>query len=96
MSWQPPHGEIEDPAVHSHRPLVTVVATAPATPAEDFVTWTAAVMSWQMYLRHKTHCVRIIYNNKNNDFFCANILEDQAQWRDKTMGLSKLIIENNA
>ncbi len=31
-------------------------------------------------------------NNNNNDFFCANILEDQAQWRDKTKGLSKLII----
>ena len=29
-----------------------------------------------------------IYNfyNNNNDFFCANILEDQAQWRDKTEG----------
>ena len=26
------------------------------------------------------------YNN-NNDFFCANILEDQAQWRDKIKGL---------
>ena len=30
--------------------------------------------------------------NNNNDFFCANILEDQAQWHDKTKGLSKLII----
>ena len=26
------------------------------------------------------------------DFFCTNILEDQAQWRDKTKGLSKLVI----
>ena len=26
------------------------------------------------------------------DFFCANILEDQAQWSDKTKGLSKLVI----
>ena len=26
------------------------------------------------------------------DFFYANILENQAQWRDKTKGLSKLII----
>ena len=34
-------------------------------------------------------------NNNNNDFFCANILEDQAQRRDKTKGLSKLAIENN-
>ena len=24
--------------------------------------------------------------------FCANILEGQAQWRDKTKGLSKLVI----
>ena len=32
------------------------------------------------------------YNNNNNDLFCANILEDQAQWRDKTKGLSKLVI----
>ena len=28
----------------------------------------------------------------NNDIFCANILEDQAQWHDKTKGLSKLVI----
>ena len=28
----------------------------------------------------------------NNDFFCTNILEDQAQWCDKTEGLSKLVI----
>ena len=27
-------------------------------------------------------------SNNNNYFFCANILEDQAQWRDKTKGLS--------
>ena len=33
-------------------------------------------------------------NNNNNDLFCANILEDQAQWCDKTKGLSKLIIIN--
>jgi len=52
LSWQPPHDEIEDPAVHFHHPLVMADATAPATPAEDSVIWTAAVMSWQMYLRH--------------------------------------------
>ena len=34
----------------------------------------------------------IINNNNNSDFSCANILEDQAQWRDKTKGLSKLVI----
>ena len=27
-----------------------------------------------------------------NDFLCANILKDQAQWRDKTKGLSKLVM----
>ena len=32
---------------------------------------------------------RTVLNN-SNDFFCANILEDQ--WRDKTKGLNKLII----
>ena len=26
------------------------------------------------------------------DFFCANILEDQAQWGDKTKGLNKFMI----
>ena len=31
-------------------------------------------------------------NNNDNDFLCANILEDRAQWRDKTKGLSNLII----
>ena len=31
------------------------------------------------------------YNN-NNHFFCANILKNQAQWRDKTKGLSKIIL----
>ena len=25
-------------------------------------------------------------NNNNSNFFCANILENQAQWRDKTRG----------
>ena len=30
--------------------------------------------------------------NNNSDFFCANIFEDQAQWRDKTKELSKLVI----
>ena len=34
-------------------------------------------------------------NNNNNDFFCANVLEDQAQWRDKTKGLCNLVIVNN-
>ena len=29
--------------------------------------------------------------NNNNDFLCANILEDQAQWRDKTKGLSNCV-----
>ena len=38
----------------------------------------------------------IIINNNNNNFFCANILKNQAQWRDKTKGLSKLVIESNA
>ena len=33
-------------------------------------------------------------NSNNNNFFCANILEVQAQWRDKSKGLSKLIIIN--
>ena len=31
-------------------------------------------------------------HSDNNDFFCANIFEDQAQWRNKTKGLSKLVI----
>ena len=39
---------------------MTAVASAPATLAEDFVIWTAAVMSWQMYLRQKIHSMRII------------------------------------
>ena len=34
-------------------------------------------------------------NNNNSNFFCANILENQAQWRDKTRGLINLIIESN-
>ena len=33
------------------------------------------------------------YNNYYYyDFLCANILEDQAQWPDKTKGLRKLVI----
>ena len=35
-------------------------------------------------------------NNNNSNFFCANILENQAQWCDKTRGLINLIIESNA
>jgi len=34
-------------------------------------------------------------NNNTKDFLCPNILEDQAQWRDKTKGFSKLVIVNN-
>ena len=30
--------------------------------------------------------------NNNNDLFCTNILEGKAQWRDKSKGLSKLVI----
>ena len=30
-----------------------------------------------------------LMHKMDNDFFCPNILEDQAQWRDKTKGLSK-------
>ena len=38
------------------------------------------------------------YNNTNNNnhFFSAKIGEDRAQWRDKTKGLSRLVIESNA
>ena len=36
--------------------------------------------------------VHVIFYNNSNDFFCTNILEDQAQWRDKTKGLSKLVM----
>ena len=28
----------------------------------------------------------------NDDFLCVNILKDQAQWHDKTKGLSNFII----
>ena len=38
-----------------------------------------------------THTCVCTYNNNNNDFLCANILEDQAQWSDKTKGLSNCI-----
>ena len=36
----------------------------------------------------------ISYNNNHidDDFLCANILEDRAQWRDKTKGLRTLVI----
>ena len=40
--------------------------------------------------------IMILDNNNNSNFFCANILENQAQWRDKTRGLINLIIESNA
>ena len=30
------------------------------------------------------HKIIMKSNSNNNDFFYANILEDQAQWRDKT------------
>ena len=39
---------------------------------------------------HDLWLTREKYNNNNNNnsnFFCANILENQAQWRDKTRGL---------
>ena len=39
----------------------------------------------------KTHNVAVNNNNiniNNNDLLCANVLEDQAQWRDQAKGLS--------
>ena len=33
-----------------------------------------------------------INNNNDNNFLCANILGDKAQWRDKTKRLSNLVI----
>ena len=56
-------------------------------------------IGWELLLRTHRSYVGITYlhctYNNNNDFFSANVLEDQAQWRDKTKGLSKLVIENN-
>ena len=46
-------------------------------------------------LQYKGH-VNNNNSNNNSNFFCANILENQAQWRDKTRGLINLIIESNA
>ena len=46
-----------------------------------------------MYFRNDTAYEQ---DNNNSNFFCANILENQAQWRDKTRGLINLIIESNA
>ena len=37
-----------------------------------------------------------INSSTNNGFLSANILEDQAHWRDKTKELSDLVIVNNA
>ena len=31
----------------------------------------------------------------NNGFLCTNILENQAQWRDKTKGLGNLVTVDN-
>ena len=43
---------------------------------------------------HNARVIKMSYDDADDDddFFCANILENQAQWRDKTKGLSKLII----
>ena len=30
-----------------------------------------------------------LVNDNNNNFFCANILENQAQWRDKNQGINQ-------
>ena len=40
----------------------------------------------------RTHPMLGYNNNNNSDFLCTNILEDLAQWRDKTKGLSNLVI----
>ena len=37
-------------------------------------------------------CTNLSFDiNNNNNFLCANILEDQAQWRYKTKGLSNCV-----
>ena len=53
------------------------------------------MLLYSVLLLYPTLCDTNV-NNNNNHFFSANILEDRAQWRDKSKGLSKLIIENNA
>ena len=43
--------------------------------------------------RHLKPIIGYIYQTTyNNNFLCVNIVEDQAQWRDKTKGLSNLVI----
>ena len=57
-------------------------------------------MSKVMHYKWLELCVTIVHicfviinnNNNNNNFFCANNLEVRAQWRDKTKGLSELVI----
>ena len=66
------------------------------------------VIGWVLIIIYVGQCSLFIRNRDSfavsdnayimsyNDFLCANIHEDQAQWRNKTKGLSKLVIENNA
>ena len=35
-----------------------------------------------------------IFTKSNNDFLCANILEEQAQWREKSKGENVVIVNN--
>ena len=42
--------------------------------------------------RFESEVTPLRIDNNNNDFIYANFLEHQAQWRDKTKGLSKLVI----
>ena len=35
-----------------------------------------------------------IFTESNNDFLCANILEEQAQWREKSKGENVVIVNN--
>ena len=42
---------------------------------------------------HRPNCDDPSFNNhNNNDFLCANIIEDRAQWCNKTKELTNLVI----
>ena len=49
-----------------------------------------------VHLQHTQFSLSLLLLSNNKDFLCANMLEDQAQWCDKTKGLCKLVIINNA
>ena len=83
------------PVQSDHAPIEAYCRHGPTASRGCFLQLTKVFHTYSTRVRHrKSRREKAMSFNNNNysDFLCAKILEDQAQWREKTKGLSKLVI----